>query len=105
MSAPDSIDVRRYDRVVTALVDHADWSLRRVARHTGVPELTVRKIWDGTISRPAVVVVERLRQPRRCGACGILCAEWPCISCEMRRRNAAPGTVRKARFVNKRQSR
>jgi len=101
----DPIDIARYDRVVSVLVDHSDWSLHRIAQYTGVPERIVRKIWDGTISRPAVVVLARLRQPRRCGECGALCTEWPCILCEMRRRKAIPGVTGRPRFVNKRQPR
>ena len=87
---PDPIDVRRYDAVVKLLMKNPRIGFAEAARRCKVSETTVRKIWDGRISRPPVVVLERLESPRRCEECGALCLEWPCILCEIKRRN---GTV------------
>ena len=99
------IDVRRYDTVVETLLNHPGLSFPEVALRSGVAESTVRKIWDGDISRPPAVVLERLSRPRRCKDCGALCSEWPCVLCTMLRRKAPAGVdQRTTRFVYRRQS-
>jgi hypothetical protein len=104
-ATPPPIDVRRYDAVAKLLLDHPDLDFPEVARRTGVSESTVRKIWDGAISRPPAIVLERLAKPRRCRDCGALCSEWPCVLCSMRRRSS-PSSVDQPpmRFVYKRQT-
>jgi len=103
-SLPTPIDVRRYDTVVDVLVKNPGISFPEVARRAGVSEPTVRKIWEGAISRPPVVVLERLPSPRRCGDCGALCSDWPCVLCEIKRREEAPREhPRTTRFVYKSQ--
>jgi len=104
-TAPPPIDVRRYDAVVELLTNNPDLGFADVARQSGVSEHTVRKIWEGTISRPRAVVLERLTKPRRCRDCGALCSEWPCVLCSIQRRSAPVGTRQyPTRFVYKRQS-
>ena len=104
-ASPPLIDVRRYDTVVDVLLNNPGLDFPEVARCSGVSELMVRKIWEGDISRPPVVVLERLMKPRRCGSCGALCCEWPCVLCSIRdRRPAAQATRTPTRFVYKRQS-
>lgn len=83
---PQPIDVRRYDAVVEVLVENPGISFPEAAQRAGVSEPTVRKIWEGAISRPPIVVLERLPRPRRCTECGALCVDWPCVLCEMNRR-------------------
>ena len=102
--SPPPIDVRRYDAVVDLLHENPGISFPEAARRAGVSEPTVRKIWEGNISRPPVVVLERLPKPRRCCECGALCVDWPCVLCEMKRR-APRGNVRLGvtRFVYKHQ--
>jgi hypothetical protein len=96
MHAQDPIDVRRYDAVVSLLTENPGIDFEEAAQQTGVAPATIKKIWEGTISRPSVVVLDRLRTRRRCPDCGVLCREWPCISCEMRRRKSLtrPGRLR-----------
>ncbi|MHB0959771.1 MAG: helix-turn-helix domain-containing protein [Pirellulaceae bacterium] len=102
---PQQIDVLRYDAVVEILRDHPGLSFPEVARRSGVAESTVRRIWNGDISRPPAVVLERLTKPRRCKDCGALCSEWPCVLCSMRQRKAPVGVApRPTRFVYRRQS-
>lgn len=102
---PQPIDVRRYDAIVELLTRHPETSFPEVARQLGVSASTVQKIWDGSISRPPIVVLERLAKPRRCRECGALCVEWPCVLCEMQRRGGNPGSPRRPmRFVYKRQT-
>ncbi len=103
-SIPPPIDVRRYDDVVEILLQNPGISFPEAARRTGVSEPTVRKIWEGDISRPPVVVLQRLPKPRRCPQCGAMCVDWPCVLCEMKRR-APEGNLRSAttRFVYKHQ--
>jgi len=104
-ATPSPIDVRRYDAVVDLLLQDPGLGFPEVARRSGVSEHTVRKIWDGEISRPPAVVLERLAKPRRCGDCGALCSEWPCVLCSIHRRNTPTGaTSVPTRFVYKRQS-
>ncbi len=86
MTLPDPIDVRRYDKVVAAFSENQGVSIEQVAALTGISARTVRRIYEGSIARPRVVLLERLSQPRRCGECGARCRDWPCIFCEMRRR-------------------
>jgi hypothetical protein len=81
-----AINVLRYDAVVKALTEHPEWDFDEVARRTGVSAATVRKIYDGAITRPPVVVLERLKKPKRCPECRSLCSDWPCIVCELDRR-------------------
>jgi hypothetical protein len=88
---PDPIDVRRYDEVVEVLTNSPRVSFAEAARRCGVSVGMVRKIWDGRVARPPVVVLDRLESPRRCSDCGALCVEWPCVLCEIERRN---GTLR-----------
>ena len=105
MNTPPPIDVRRYDAVVAVLTRNPELSFPEVARRSGVSVSTVEKIWNGAISRPPIVVLERLAKPRRCGECGALCAEWPCVLCEMKRRGGPRGLGSSPmRFVYKRQS-
>ena len=80
------INVLRYDKVVKAFTDDTSASPEVVSKRTGVALSTVVKIWDGTISRPPTVVLDRLRVPRRCPECRNMCSSWPCIPCEMSRR-------------------
>ena len=104
---PDPIDVRRYDEVVKMLTENPQLGFDETAQRCNVSETTVRKIWDGRISRPPVVVLERLESPRRCEECGALCLEWPCILCEIKRRNGTlSGTAgrRPIRFKYRTQS-
>ncbi|NLX54746.1 MAG: hypothetical protein GXY58_06505 [Planctomycetaceae bacterium] len=104
--SPSPIDVRRYDAVVRLLLQDPSLDFPEVARRSGVSEHTVRKIWEGEISRPPTVVLERLAKPRRCGDCGALCCEWPCVICSIRRRNTpARSAPQPTRFVYKRQPR
>ena len=104
-ATPPPIDVRRYDTVVNLLLKDPELGFAEVARQSGVSEHMVRKIWEGDISRPPAVVLERLTKPRRCGDCGALCCEWPCVMCSIRRRNTPRGdTSEPTRFVYKRQS-
>ena len=86
MVSNSAINVLRYDKVVKALTDDPDASLEDVSRRTGVALSTIRKIWDGTITRPPTIVLDRLKVPRRCPECRSLCTAWPCILCEMERR-------------------
>ncbi len=86
MSSDERIDVRKYDAAVRALGRGGAENIEQAAAESGLATATVQKIWDGTISRPPVVVLQRLRKPRRCPACGSRCRDWPCVSCEMRRR-------------------
>ena len=86
MVSNSAINVLRYDRVVEALTDDPNASLEDVSRRTGVALSTIRKIWDGTITRPPTIVLDRLKVPRRCPECRSLCTAWPCILCEMERR-------------------
>ncbi len=102
---PSPIDVRRYDSVVSLLLSDPELSFVEVADRTGVSAATVRKIWEGGISRPPAIVLERLATPRRCPDCGSLCSEWPCVLCTMRRRATPPGVERRpVRFVYRHQS-
>jgi recombinational DNA repair protein RecR len=104
-AAPQQIDVRRYDTVVEILRKHPGLSFPEVALRSGVAEITVRRIWEGDISRPPTVVLERLTKPRRCKDCGALCSEWPCVLCTMRQRKSPAGVdPRTTRFVYRRQS-
>jgi hypothetical protein len=104
-ASPSPIDVRRYDAVVSLLRHYPALGFPEVAERSGVSELTVRKIWEGEISRPPAVVLERLVKPRRCGNCGALCREWPCVLCAIeRRKTPAHTTAEPTRFVYKRQS-
>jgi hypothetical protein len=104
-TASPPIDVRRYDTVVGLLTHHPDLEFSEVAQRSGVSEHTVRKIWEGAICRPPAVVLERLTKPRRCGDCGALCSEWPCVLCSIRRRKSPAGIKQHpTRFVYKRQS-
>ena len=103
-NTPTPIDVRRYDTVVEVLQNNPGISFPEVAERAGVSEPTVRKIWEGAISRPPVVVLERLPQPRRCGECGALCSDWPCVLCEIKRREPeGRNRLSPTRFVYKRQ--
>jgi hypothetical protein len=86
VSTDDRIDVRKYDAAARALGSGTPDHFEEAVAQSGLSLSTVQKIWDGTISRPPVVVLERLRQPRRCPVCGSLCRDWPCVTCEMRRR-------------------
>ena len=52
---PTPIDVRRYYLVVDVLTNNPGISFPEVAERAGVSEPTVRKIWEGAISRPPVV--------------------------------------------------
>jgi hypothetical protein len=102
-NSPDPIDVRRYDEVVKLLVHEPDLSFEEVASRVKVSPSTVRKIWEGSISRAPAIVIERLATPRRCPECGTLCRDWPCILCEMqRRREGRSATDAELRFVYKR---
>ncbi len=104
-TAPPPIDVRRYDAIARLLLESPDLGFLEVARRSGVSESTVRKIWEGTISRPQAVVLERLAKPRRCRDCGALCCEWPCVLCSIERRKAPAGMKQHpTRFVYKRQA-
>ena len=98
------IDVRRYDAVVDVLVENPGISFGEAARLAGVSEPTVRRIWEGSITRPPIVVLERLEAPRRCQECGALCRDWPCVLCEIKRRSP-PHRPRRGftQFVYKRQ--
>lgn len=103
-ATPQQIDVRRYDAVVDVLLRNPGISFHDAARQAGVSVHTVRRIWDGTISRPPAVVLERLAEPRRCSQCGALCSDWPCVLCEMRRRHESNAPDQPAlRFVYKHQ--
>ena len=86
MATRNEIHVLHYDKVVKALTQKPNVSLEEVSQRTGLALATVRKIWDGTITRPSTVVLDRLRTPRRCPECGSRCSAWPCIVCEMERR-------------------
>jgi transcriptional regulator with XRE-family HTH domain len=98
------IDVRRYDTVVEILVQNPGIGFAEAAQRAGVSESTVRKIWEGTISRPPIIVLERLEKPRRCLECGALCSDWPCVLCEIKRRAPRDASRRDvARFLYKRQ--
>lgn len=99
-SIPIPIDVRRYDRVVDILTNNPGISFPEAARRSGVTEPTVRKIWEGAISRPPIVVLDRLSKPKRCGECGALCSDWPCVLCEINRRGEGnPGESPPMGFV------
>jgi hypothetical protein len=74
-----------------------------VAQQTGVAEHTVRKIWEGQISRPPVVLLDRLSNPRRCPKCGALCQDWPCVLCTIQERKL-PKMPRHTRFMYRNQS-
>ena len=101
---PQPIDVRRYDTVVEVLLQNPGISFPDAAQRAGVSEPTVRKIWEGAISRPPIVVLERLATPRRCHDCGALCRDWPCVLCEMNRRSPTEKKQNDlTRFVYKRQ--
>ena len=89
MVSNNEINVRRYDKVVKAFSEDPKASHELVSKRTGVPLSTVEKIWDGTIARPPIVLLDRLRSPRRCPECGTLCSAWPCIVCELERRAQA----------------
>jgi len=102
-NTPDPIDVRRYDAIVRLLVDEPATTFEEIAERVGVSPGTVRKIWDGSISRAPAIIIERLTAPRRCAECGTLCRDWPCILCEMQRRKAGRlATSGELRFVYKR---
>jgi hypothetical protein len=104
-ATPQQIDVRRYDAVVELLLHRPRLSFDEVARRASVAESTVRRIWDGDISRPAAIILERLIAPRRCGECGALCVDWPCVTCSIQRRKALTGKVHAPlRFVYRHQS-
>jgi hypothetical protein len=104
-ATPQQIDVRRYDAVVELLSHRPQLSFDEVARRASVAEVTVRRIWEGDISRPAAIVLERLHTPKRCSDCGALCVDWPCVTCSIHRRKAATGSSRgPLRFVYKHQS-
>jgi hypothetical protein len=103
-SNPTPIDVRRYDAVVEILSRNPGISFPEAAQRSGVSEPMVRKIWEGSISRPPVVVLERLATPRRCGECGALCTDWPCVLCTIQRReHAGPRSAAPTGFVYKAQ--
>jgi len=93
------INVLRYDKVVKALTDDPTASLESVSRRTGVALSTIRKIWEGKITRPRTIVLDRLKVPRRCPDCRGLCTDWPCIRCEMERRSAAARSEAGVNFV------
>ncbi len=86
MVTNSEIHVLRYDKVVKALSQKPTASLEDISQRTGVALGTIRKIWEGTITRPPTVVLDRLKTPRRCPECRSLCTAWPCIQCEMKRR-------------------
>ncbi len=103
MAATNPIDVRRYDSVVRIFLEQPGVEFDQVAEQTGVAEHTVRKIWDGTISRPPVILLDRLSQPKRCPECGALCQDWPCVLCTMQERSLK--TFRRhTRFMYRNQS-
>jgi hypothetical protein len=95
---PDPISVLKYDAVAKVLVEEPGLSHEEVARRCGVSRSTVQRIWEGSIHRPPVIVLERLPSPRRCPDCGGLCSDWPCVLCEMRRRNRISGSGDTPRF-------
>lgn len=97
-SKQDEISVLRYDAIAQVLRSEPELSHEEVASRCRVAASTVERIRDGSISRPAVVVLERLAQPRRCPQCGALCKDWPCIFCEMRRRRAGGQQAEPPRF-------
>jgi hypothetical protein len=104
-ATPQQIDVRRYDVVVELLSRRPQLSFDEVADRANVATSTVRRIWEGDISRPAAIVLERLMKPRRCGECGALCVDWPCVTCSIHRRKSAAGFgPSPLRFVYKHQS-
>jgi hypothetical protein len=72
--------------VVEILAKKPGIGFHEAARLGGVSETTVRRIWEGSLPRPPVIVLDRLSKPKRCAECGALCAEWPCVFCSMRRR-------------------
>jgi hypothetical protein len=91
---PDPVSAIKYDAVVRLLTDEPELSHSEVARRCEVGTSTVARIWTGAISRPSVVVLDRLSSPQRCPECGALCRDWPCIFCEMgRHQQDCPGDV------------
>ena len=103
-SEPDRISVVKYDAVTRLLSEEPQLSHPQIAKQCGVAASTVERIWNGTIARPPVVVIERLAQPRRCPGCGALCKEWPCILCEMGRRRRSDGSAKAPRFQYRNQT-
>jgi len=81
-----TINVFNYDAAVRNLTENPGISFDDAASICGLSPNTIRKVWNGTISRPTVVVVQRLSVPRRFPQCGVLCCDWPCVRCEMQRR-------------------
>ena len=103
MAASNPIDVRRYDAVVQAFLNQPGVEFEEVAKQTGVASHTVRKIWEGKISRPPVILLDRLTHPRRCPNCGALCQDWPCVLCTIQERKL-PSNPRHTRFMYRNQT-
>jgi hypothetical protein len=85
MAPAQPLSVIKYDAVVRLLTSEPDLPHEEVAERCRVALATVERVWDGKICRPPVVVLDRLAKPRRCLECGVMCSDWPCVSCEMRR--------------------
>ena len=84
----DPISASKYAAVAQLLRDEPGLSPEDVAAHCGVSVTTVKRIWTGAISRPIVILLDRVHPPRRCSNCGSLCSAWPCITCELQRRQS-----------------
>ena len=102
-SDPDPISVVKYDAVVRVIREQPELSHEEVASFCKVATSTVKRIWDGSISRPPIVVLDRLRTSRRCPQCGALCNDWPCVTCEIQRRRASGAEVEPPRFQYRKQ--
>lgn len=95
------ISVVKYDAVIRLLCDQTQLTHSQIAQQCKVALATVERIWDGSISRPSVVVLDRLASPRRCPECGALCRDWPCVYCEMgRRRRNGPASETRFQYRN-----
>jgi hypothetical protein len=102
-SDTEAISVLKYDAVVELCTREPLLSEEEIAKRCGVPAWKVERIIEGSITRPPVVLLDRLSTPRRCPDCGGLCREWPCVFCEMGRRRQSTSGAPMPRFQGRTQ--